>query len=69
MDNQSQCYCVAQSFIALVFLTEGGCDRGYHALQVRVGAARTEQGQPAGCPDRAEQEDPIQGGAQVHENR
>ena len=58
-----------QSLLTFVFLEESGCDRGHHALQVNVGAARTEQGQPAECSDRAGQEDPIQRGAQVHKNR
>lgn len=49
-----------------VCVTEGGCDWGHYTLQVHLGAARPEQGRPAVCPDWAEQEDPIQGGAQVH---
>lgn len=61
--------CLQQSLLTFASLKESGCDRGHHALQVHAGAARTDPGEPAGCPDRAEQEDPVQRGAQVHENR
>lgn len=50
----------------IMFILEGSCDWGYPALQVDPGAARPEQGEYNERPDWAEQEDPIQGGAEVY---